>query len=307
MIKQLQNIDIKLLRIFHTIVECEGFLPAQTKLNISQSSISTYMNQLETRLGVRLCERGHGVFRLTKDGEAVVEASNRLFDAMDTFCLDIAESQNRLIGELRIGLLDNIITHPNPRIRNALKDFNDHFPDVSPKIYVGHSVELEEQVLDGRLHLAIGVYPHYLSNLSYSSLFDEEQMLFCGENHPLFSKRNEDMSIEDLTDSKYVSWDNAEFMQNIDPAFSFKEHAASSSYEGVAFLILSGHYVGFLATHYANYWTEKNMMRAILPDLTRKKIPYNLVVHKTNFSHPLTSVFIEKLGCGQLLFDENHT
>lgn len=55
--KQLQDVDLKLLRVFMTIVKCGGFSAAQATLNMSQSSISEQMTNLETRLGVTLCER----------------------------------------------------------------------------------------------------------------------------------------------------------------------------------------------------------------------------------------------------------
>ena len=301
MIKRLQNTDIKLLRIFETIAECNGFTPAQTKLNMSQSSISTHMNQLETRLGVRLCERGHGIFRLTKDGEAALEASRKLFGALDDFCNDLAHSQNRIIGELHIGLIDNMVTHPNPKIRNALKSFNDHYPDASPDIHIGSAVDLEERILDGRLHLAIGPYPHGLSNLSYAPLFEEEEMLYCGKGHSLFDKEDGDLTLDDLADYKYASWGDVEFIQDNDRLINFNEYAASSNYEGIAYLILSGHYIGFVATHYAKYWAEQGLMRPILPELTRKQVTYHLLVHKTQPFPEMAAIFIEKLGCSELL------
>ena len=65
---QVQDTDLKLLRIFETIVRCGGFAAAQPILNIGASSISEYMSQLETRLGLRLCERGRAGFRLTEEG-----------------------------------------------------------------------------------------------------------------------------------------------------------------------------------------------------------------------------------------------
>ena len=78
----IQDADIRLLRIFHTIAVCGGFSRAQAKLNLSQSSISTHMSELETRMGTRLCERGHGTFELTDDGRAVLMAAEKLFAAV---------------------------------------------------------------------------------------------------------------------------------------------------------------------------------------------------------------------------------
>jgi hypothetical protein len=57
--------DFKLLRIFVCVARHQGFAKAQQELNLTTSAISTYMGQLETRLGFKLCERGRGGFSLT--------------------------------------------------------------------------------------------------------------------------------------------------------------------------------------------------------------------------------------------------
>ena len=60
---RLSDVDVKLLRVFTRVVEHGGFSAAQAELGISQASISTYMSDLEARLGVRLCQRGRsGLF-----------------------------------------------------------------------------------------------------------------------------------------------------------------------------------------------------------------------------------------------------
>lgn len=58
MLQQVSDIDLRLLQVFLTVVRCGGFAAAQPILNIGQPTISEHMNRLETRIGVRLCERG---------------------------------------------------------------------------------------------------------------------------------------------------------------------------------------------------------------------------------------------------------
>ena len=49
--------DLKLLRIFVSVVRHQGFANAQHELNLSTSAISTYMSQLEAALGLTLVNR----------------------------------------------------------------------------------------------------------------------------------------------------------------------------------------------------------------------------------------------------------
>ena len=57
---QMSDYEIRLIRIFKTVVECGGFTAAETTLGISRSAISQHMNDLEGRLGFSLCQRGRG-------------------------------------------------------------------------------------------------------------------------------------------------------------------------------------------------------------------------------------------------------
>ncbi len=70
--------DIKLIRIFVSVVRNKGFANAQQELNLSTSAISTYMTQLEQIVGFKLCERGRGGFSLTQKGEMFLQEAKRI-------------------------------------------------------------------------------------------------------------------------------------------------------------------------------------------------------------------------------------
>src|SRR5437762_9818212 len=84
--RQLLDVDLRLIRIFRVIAEAQGLAGAQLVLNLSQSRISTSLAELETRLGARLCRRGRSGFALTEAGRSVYDASHELFEAVDRFC-----------------------------------------------------------------------------------------------------------------------------------------------------------------------------------------------------------------------------
>jgi len=55
---RLSDIDLRLLRVFEAVAVAGGFVRAQEALGISQPAISSYIAKLESRLNVRLCDRG---------------------------------------------------------------------------------------------------------------------------------------------------------------------------------------------------------------------------------------------------------
>lgn len=57
-VRRLDNIDLRLLRVFAVLAETGSFAAAQIALNLSQSTLSTHLASLEQRLGGPLCLRG---------------------------------------------------------------------------------------------------------------------------------------------------------------------------------------------------------------------------------------------------------
>lgn len=55
--RQLLHVDLRLLTIYCTSVEAKGLANAQLILNMSQSSVSASLAELEARLGLRLFNR----------------------------------------------------------------------------------------------------------------------------------------------------------------------------------------------------------------------------------------------------------
>lgn len=58
---QLTDMDLRLLRVFRSVVQCGGMAAAELELNIGISTISRHVKDLETRLGLVLCRRGRAL------------------------------------------------------------------------------------------------------------------------------------------------------------------------------------------------------------------------------------------------------
>lgn len=296
MLGTIQDTDIKLLRMFHVIVECGGFTAAQARLDISQSAISTQMAHLEVRLGCRLCERGRGNFELTDDGRAVLNATKKLFTALEDFRSEVLESQGKLAGELRLGLIDNTVTHDNALIHDAIAGFIRQAPEATLSMYVGSPVDLEQQIVDGRLHLAVGLFHHRLASIEYLPLIEEVHALYCAKSHPLFQRADADVSKEDIQQADYVGWGYTEALRGWEAPCDFNELASSPHIEAVAYLILSGRYLGYLPTHYAEQWVRNGDLRPLQMDDLRRSSRFSLIKRKSANLPRLATVFMQHLG-----------
>ncbi|NQD92520.1 LysR family transcriptional regulator [Pseudomonas sp. CrR25] len=293
---QLQDVDLKLLRVFATIVKCGGFSAAQAALNAGQSTISEQMNHLETRLGVKLCQRGRSGFRLTEQGVAVHEATQRLFAAVEDFRLDTDVLKQRISGMLNLGIIDSTITDPASPLPKATQRFVSRGHDVHLNVYVGSPAELEERALDGRLHLAIGHFPSHIPGLAYAPLYQEALGLYCGRRHPLFGCQAEQAELlAEVADSRIVV---RGFMQqhDLEQLGMSKAAATVDNIEALAILIISGAYLGFLPVHFASQWVKSGEMAQLGSTHLRLMSPFDVITRRGAAPPPILQAFLEDLA-----------
>lgn len=283
---QLSDADLRLLRIYRKVVECGGFSAAEVELNISRAAISMAMNDLETRLGLRLCQRGRSGFALTDEGAEVYEATLQMLAAVEGFRTFVNGLHAWLKGELNIGITDNLVTMPEMHITNALSALKERGPDVRVNIRMIPPSDIELAVLDGRLHTGVVPTIKTLPGLNYLSLYKEESELYCASGHILFG--TEEVEEKQLTSCDAVVPAYAQTPEIKALHEPLKAAASATDREGIAFLILSGRYIGYLPTHYAERWVRDGKMRSInskkwryttnYSAITRKGAPPNLVL-----------------------------
>ena len=120
---RLHKTDLHLLAVFMMVAECGGFAAAQVALNVSQSTISRQIGDLERRLGMRLCQRGRAGFHLTDKGRIVYEACQHLSTALEGFRTTVGALRGELVGDLSIAAIDNWATERGYPLADVLRAF----------------------------------------------------------------------------------------------------------------------------------------------------------------------------------------
>jgi DNA-binding transcriptional LysR family regulator len=293
---QVSDFDIRLLRIFRSVVECGGFSAAESVLGIGRSAISQQMSDLEQRLGLRLCQRGRAGFALTEEGREVYQSSMQLLAALESFRTEVNGLHQHLRGELNIGLTDNLVTLPHMRITHALSRLKELGPDVVINIRMTPPSEVEQGVLDGRVH--VGVVPHTvaLSGLEYQPLYSERSLLYCAVGHPLFYADDAQLSDERLNQQDAIA-PTFRLPADIQAQYQVLNCSASASdREGMAFLILTGRYIGYLPDHYASFWVQQGRLRALKPANRFYDLSLASVTRKGRRPHLVLESFLEALA-----------
>ncbi|KIY40711.1 MULTISPECIES: LysR family transcriptional regulator [Pseudomonas] len=262
---QVSDFDLRLLRVFKTVAECGSFSGAESALGITRSAISLHMGDLEKRLGMRLCQRGRAGFALTDEGREVLRASETVLVAIEGFRSEVNQMHQQLRGDLNVAIVNNLVTQPKMRITHALKAVRAEGSGVRINLSMSTPGEIERGLLDGHLHVGAVPLISPLSGLDYSLLYEERSNLYCSHEHPLFahaaSVTDEQLAQADAVVPTYRMTAEAIGLHQL-----LNFGASATDREGIAFLILTGSYIGFLPDHYAATWVEKGIMAALDPN-----------------------------------------
>jgi DNA-binding transcriptional LysR family regulator len=266
---RLDDMDLRLLRVFKTVVDCGGMAAAELELNIGISTISRHVKDLEGRLGLTLCRRGRAGFALTAEGERIYAETVRLLAATDTFRASVDEIHRRMGGQLHVALFDKTASNPAARIGEAIALFTERAPDVALNLHVAPINAVERGVIDGQFQ--IGVIPGHRrsDSLSYDHLFNETMLMYCGRKHPLFEADGTRMQWDDLAAHQFAGLGYHSPNMEISQQQRLPRRATAFDQEAIATLILSGRFLAFLPDHYADGFVQRNRMRALHPDLFR--------------------------------------
>ena len=280
---QLSDMDIRLLRVFKSVVECGGMAAAELELNIGTSTVSRHIKDLGTRLGLTLCRRGRAGFAVTSEGQQIYSETLRLLAGVDAFRTSVDEIHKRMGGQLNIAMFDKTASNPEAHLGHAIALFTELAPEVSLHLHVAPLNAIERGVLDGQFQ--VGVIPGHRSSeaLAYDELFSETMSLYCGTRHPLFGAPDEQVppDWEALRAHAFAGLGYHSPNMELSQQVRLSRKATAYDQESIATLILSGQYLGFLPDHYAQAFARTGQMRALRPELFRYDCQFFSIVRRS--------------------------
>ena len=292
---QISDTEIRLLRIFKTVVECGGLTAAELELNIGRSTISRHVKELEERLALVLCRRGRAGFALTPDGQRIYQGTVQMLNAIESFRTDVQEMHAEPTGTLSVGLFDKTATNPQAHIGEAIRRFRRQAPGAMIDVVMGTINDIEAGVIDGRLHVAVIPEHRQSESLDYLPLFGETMYLYCGRQHPLFGARHTDVNWEELRDYDYAGLAFHSPNMEATHRFGLRRQATVSDQEAIATLILSGCYLGFLPDHYAKNFEADGLIARVDHAECMYEVRFVAISRRASSNARLAAMFLEAL------------
>ena len=181
--------SLRQLRFLSALAEELHFGRAAAACNVSQSTLSSGLKDLEAALGVTLAERGNRHVILTPIGEEIAARARGVLAAAQDISELAARHVGPLAGDLRLGAIPTVGPYLLPA---ALARLRRDYPDL--RLYLRE--ELTESLLDGvragRLDAALIALPFETGELVTEQLFDDGYQLAAPLGHRLTRVRELD-------------------------------------------------------------------------------------------------------------------
>ena len=165
--------DTELARTFLAVVSAGNFVSAASQLNVTQSTVSARIHNLEEQLGCILFVRNKAGTTLTPSGRQFQKHASTLVRTVELARHDVGVPQGfraaLTIGG-RFGSWEQLLLRWLPLMRESA-------PDISLRAEVGFEPDLMQGLVEGRLDIGVMYAPQSRPGLTVEPLLEERLIL----------------------------------------------------------------------------------------------------------------------------------
>ena len=204
---------IEYLRNFIKLVNYKSFSELARDLQISQSTISHQISQLEKNFGVILINRSTKKFEITEAGKTLLDYSQKIIDLYDSCVIDLEEYGNVKLEEIVISASTTPGSHILPR---NIAEFRDNNPNVNFKIKINNSLKSIENIVKNLADFAgVGSFINYnKDNFEFIKIGEDQLKFICSPNHKLLENTKGLVNFADLAKFPFVWREKGSGMRN---------------------------------------------------------------------------------------------
>jgi len=173
-------LSIRQLEVFVALVEQGSFTRAAQCLQLSQSTVSGHVADLERRLGVRLVDRERSGVRPTAAGNALLRPAREVLQAERNARMAVAELSGLLRGTLVVGGSTIPASYLLPEV---FARFHAAHPGVSLRLQTGDSRDIVERVATADVEVGVVGAPPKDPDLESTQVGEDRLTLILPPGH----------------------------------------------------------------------------------------------------------------------------
>jgi len=179
--------DIAALKAFVAVAESGSFSRAADAVFLTQPAISKRIAALEAELGTSLFDRIGRKVQLTEAGKALLGRAHTILIEVEDARRSITNLSGEIGGALAMAASHHIGLH---RLPNALKAYNQRYPEVQLDLKFMDSEGACEAIEHGDLELGVVTLPEHASaDLRTIKIWDDPLEIVVGVDHPLAKEK----------------------------------------------------------------------------------------------------------------------
>ncbi|MDO4997564.1 MAG: LysR family transcriptional regulator [Neisseria sp.] len=179
--------DLKQLKYFFHVAQQGSYTRAADLLGVAQPVLSRQIRLLETELRHNLLNRhGRGV-SLTESGQILLEHCRVILQQLDAAKEDLHAHSGKLGGHVVLGLPPTIGKLLSVKL---IKAFRQNMPEARLRITEGLTSTLQDNLLHGKIDMALLHNPTHFAEIDTHLLHEEELCLMAAKNDERFAKQN---------------------------------------------------------------------------------------------------------------------
>jgi len=170
------------LKIFCDVVRWASFSRGAAENNVSQSSASQAVHQLEVRLGVKLIDRSKRPLVLTAHGKVYYEGCKELvgrYLEVESRVKALEDEQN-VVGTVWVASIYSVGLH---HMTQYVRTFGERYPGANVRLEYLHPTRVVESVGQGGAELGLISYPRKWPELKVIPWREEEMVLAVHPSH----------------------------------------------------------------------------------------------------------------------------
>ena len=169
-------ISLKQLHYALAIEKTLHFKKAAEACNVSQSALSTAINELEKQLGITIFERNNKQVLVTNMGQLILDKAKKVKLELDEL-LEVAQiNKQPFASAMTIGVIPTIGPYLLPKV---LPEVRRQYPSFKLKIIEEQSHVLVDMVRTGSIDAAILALPYPIDGLMSFEFWQEDFYLVC--------------------------------------------------------------------------------------------------------------------------------
>ena len=267
--------NLRQIESFLMISELGSFAAAANRLNVTQSTISARIQELEQFLGIDLFDRSSRTARLTLKGRELITYAEQLVALISEIRRRVG-SDDALGGVIRVGVAELVAISWLPDLVNAVRN---RYPHIQLEFEVGLNPFLLDRIRNGGLDLAI-----VAGRIAEPGLesFDVGSVRFSWMASPKMFGGRAIIELHDLRNSPILYQGTSSFTNSMMDQFlgisSKRERKGTTcnSLEAIYSLARAGVGVGFLPIDRSANFIRNGELEVLRTEPAEFKMPFSI-------------------------------